>query len=299
MPHRELLSFEEIGRLCRALAACGARKVRLTGGEPLLRREIERLVEIVAKTPGIEDVSMTTNGLLLPSKAQALKDAGLRRVTVSLDAIDQKVFQAMGDTKAPISRVLAGIDAAKQAGLSPVKVNMVVRRSVNDGCVLDMAEWFRGRGETLRFIEYMDVGESNGWKLDEVVSAAEIRQRIEARWPLQPVKPSRPGEVATRWAYADGAGEVGFIASVSQPFCGSCDRLRLSAEGRLYTCLFAREGSDVKALLRSGASDEDLVMRIAEIWRGRGDRYSAERSALDEKRSDEVHPRIEMSYIGG
>jgi len=242
---------------------------------------------------------MTTNGLLLPSKAQALKDAGLTRVTVSLDAIDQRVFQAMGDTKAPIARVLSGIEAAREAGLQPLKVNMVVRRGVNDGSVIEMAEWFRGKGLTLRFIEYMDVGETNGWRLEEVVSASEIRERIEARWPLAPVGQSRPGEVASRWRYLDGAGEVGFIHSVSEPFCGSCDRLRLSAEGRLYTCLFAREGNDVKALLRSGASDERLRERIEEIWRGRSDRYSEERTTLTKTESEQAHPRIEMSYIGG
>lgn len=301
-PASELLSFEEITRVCRGLAAAGARKVRLTGGEPLLRRQIERLVEMVAAVEGIEQIAMTTNGTLLASKAKALKDAGLTRVTVSLDALDEQVFRRMSDTRTPVARVLAGIDAASAAGLSPVKVNMVVRRGVNDGCVTKMAEFFRGRPEVLRFIEYMDVGSTNGWRLDEVVPAQEMIDSISRLWPLEPIASSRPGEVATRYRYLDGAGEVGFIHSISKPFCHACDRIRLSAEGRLYTCLFASEGYDVRALLRSGASDERLEDEIAGLWRRRGDRYSAERAALAVDGSEGPSgrkPRIEMSYIGG
>ncbi len=297
LPHSELLSFEEITRVCQALLACGMRRVRLTGGEPLLRRDLHRLVAMLAALEGIEEISMTTNGTLLRSKAAILKEAGLSRVTVSLDAIDEKVFQSMSDSRMPIAKVLAGIEEATAAGLAPVKVNVVVRRGVNDHCVLDLAERFRGRPETVRFIEYMDVGETNDWRADEVVPASELIAAINARWPLTQVSRARPGEVASRYRYLDGAGEVGFIHSISQPFCGSCDRIRLSSDGKLYTCLFARSGHDLRAAVRSGASDAQLVREIESIWRGRVDRYSELRS--ERAGGDEVGRRLEMSYIGG
>jgi len=298
MAREELLSFEEIARLARQFAALGVTKVRLTGGEPLLRRELERLVEMIAAIPGIDDIALTTNGTLLAARAGTLRDAGLSRVTVSLDALDEQVFRSMSDTRLPLARVLAGIDAALAAGLAPLKVNMVVRRGVNDHCALELAEHFRGRPETLRFIEYMDVGASNGWRLAEVVPAAELRDAIDARWPLEPIVPDRLGEVATRYRYRDGAGEIGFIHSVSAPFCSSCTRARLSADGRLHTCLFATHGHDLRALLREGASDDDLAREIALIWTARGDRYSAARAEQTTRRGS-AHPRIEMSYIGG
>ena len=290
LERRELLTFEEIARLARAFAAHGVEKVRLTGGEPLIRRELERLVAMLAEIPGL-DLTLTTNGSLLPQKAQALADAGLRRVTVSLDSLDDDVFRAMNDVDAPVERVLAGIEAAAAAGLAPVKVNMVVKRGVNQASVLPMARYFRGSGHILRFIEYMDVGHTNGWRLDEVVPAAEIVSAIDAEFPLEP---NYSGEVARRYRYADGAGEIGVIASVTQPFCGACTRARLSAEGRLYTCLFAMKGHDLRAVIRRGASDAELAETIAQVWRARGDRYS-------ELRSQETAslPKVEMSYIGG
>jgi len=291
-----LLSFEEIARLSRAFADLGVNKIRLTGGEPLLRRDLERLVALIAAVPGIEDIALTTNGTLLAEKAGALRDAGLRRVTVSLDALDPAAFRAMSDTRLPLGRVLAGIDAALAAGLDPVKVNMVVRRGVNDHCVLAMAAHFRERPEILRFIEYMDVGTTNGWRAAEVVPAAELRDLIDARWPLEPVASARQGEVATRYRYRDGAGEIGFIHSVSAPFCSTCTRARLSAEGRLHTCLFAGRGHDLRALLRQGASDAELSERLAGIWRLRDDRYSELRTL---RSAQAAEPKIEMSYIGG
>lgn len=294
MPARELLSFEEITRACRLFASLGVTKVRLTGGEPLLRRELERLVEMLVRVEGIEEVALTTNGTLLSARAQALAYAGLRRVTVSLDALDQEVFESMSDTRVPLARVLEGIDAAHAAGLAPVKINMVVKRDVNDHCVLPMAEHFRGRPEILRFIEYMDVGNSNQWQPREVVPAAEIVATIAERWPLQALAPERPGEVATRYRYLDGAGEIGVIHSVSQPFCGSCTRARMSAEGRLYTCLFATRGVDLRAMLRSGIDDHDLEARLRAAWSVRSDRYSAERRS-----GERAERKIEMSYIGG
>jgi cyclic pyranopterin phosphate synthase len=316
MDRSELLSLEEIVRIARAGVEHGVRKVRLTGGEPLLRRELASLVEMLAQVRGIEDIALTTNGTALAAHARALAQAGLDRVTVSLDALDEEVFHSMSDTRYPLARVLAGIDAAHDAGLSPVKINMVVRRGVNDHCVLEMAEHFRGRPETLRFIEYMDVGESNDWDIAEVVPADELLASIESRWPLQRLAPGPESEVATRWAYSDGAGEIGVIHSVSRPFCGGCTRARLSAEGTLYTCLFANHGTDLRALLRGGADDAELAQRLAEIWGGRSDRYSelrALRQAEREPRSEQRAPalgvapeprrrrakRIEMSYIGG
>lgn len=298
MKRDELLSFEEITRLCRQFAELGVTKVRLTGGEPLLRREIERLVEMIAVIPGIDDVALTTNGVLLAAKARTLRDAGLSRVTVSLDALDEQVFRSMSDASVPLGRVLAGIDAAVAAGLRPLKINMVVRRGVNDHCVLAMAEHFRRRPEMLRFIEYMDVGTTNGWRMAEVVPAAELRDAIDARWPLEPIVPDRLGEVATRYSYRDGAGEIGFIHSVSAPFCSTCTRARLSADGRLHTCLFATHGHDLRALLRAGSSDGEVARQIALIWSGRGDRYSAERAERTTRR-DAPPAKVEMSYIGG
>jgi GTP 3',8-cyclase len=293
LERRELLTFEEIERLTRAFAALGVAKVRLTGGEPLLRRELEHLVKMLAGVPGL-DLTLTTNGSLLPRKAQSLADAGLHRVTVSLDSLDDEVFRAMNDVDVPVERVLAGIEAAAAAGLAPVKVNMVVKRGVNDDSVLPMARYFRGTGHILRFIEYMDVGHTNGWRLDDVVPVAEVVSAIDAELPLEPVEPNYPGEVARRYRYADGSGEIGVIASVTQPFCGACTRARLSAEGRLYTCLFATKGHDLRALLRGGATDDELQEAIAAVWRGRSDRYSELRSA------ETVDlPKVEMSYIGG
>ena len=288
-----LLTFEEIERAARIFAELGVNKIRLTGGEPLLRRQLERLVEMLAGIPGL-DLTLTTNGSLLPQKASALADAGLRRVTVSLDSLNDEVFRAMNDVDFPVERVLAGIEAAAAAGLAPVKVNMVVKRGLNEDSVLPMARYFRGSGHILRFIEYMDVGHTNGWRLDDVVPAGEIVETIDAELPLEPVAPNYAGEVARRYRYRDGGGEIGVIASVTKPFCGACTRARLSAEGRLFTCLFATKGFDVRALLRGGASDADLATALAAVWRSRDDRYSEIRSAetLD-------LPKVEMSYIGG
>ena len=293
LERRELLTFEEIARLARASAALGVEKVRLTGGEPLIRRELERLVAMLAEIPGL-DLTLTTNGSLLPRKAQALVDAGLGRVTVSLDSLDDEVFRAMNDVDVPVERVLAGIEAAAAAGLAPIKVNMVVKRGANEESILPMARYFRGSGHILRFIEYMDVGHTNGWLLDEVVPAAEIVAAINTEFALEPLEPNYPGEVARRFRYADGAGEVGVIASVTEPFCGACTRARLSAEGRLFTCLFATKGHDLRAVLRRGASDDELAQTLAQVWRTRDDRYS-------ELRSQETAslPKVEMSYIGG
>jgi cyclic pyranopterin phosphate synthase len=293
LERRQLLTFEEIERLSRVFAFLGVEKIRLTGGEPLLRRELERLVEMLGAIPGVE-LTLTTNGSLLPQKARVLADAGLRRVTVSLDSLDDQVFRAMNDVDVPVERVLAGIEAAAAAGLSPVKVNMVVKRGVNEDSVVPMARYFRGSGHILRFIEYMDVGHTNGWRLDDVVSEAEIVAAIGAELPLEPIEPNYAGEVARRYRYRDGSGEIGVIASVTEPFCGACTRARLSAEGRLYTCLFATEGHDLRALVRGGASESDLTEEIGRVWRARGDRYSELRSA---KTVD--LPKIEMSYIGG
>jgi len=296
----ELCSFEELTRLCRLFAELGVEKIRITGGEPLLRRDIERLVAMITAIPGISDVALTTNGTLLAAKAEALRAAGLGRVTVSLDALDERVFRAMSDSRLSLARVLEGIDAALAAGLAPVKINMVVRRGVNDHCVLEMAERFRGRPEILRFIEYMDVGNTNGWRAAEVVPAQEILAAIGERWPLESLAPTTIGEVASRYRYLDGAGEIGFIHSVSQPFCATCTRARLSADGTLFTCLFAARGVDLRALLRNGADDQELRRSVAEIWRDRADRYSGERAELAERPvGARSRAKIEMSYIGG
>jgi cyclic pyranopterin phosphate synthase len=292
LPRAELLSFEEIDRLARLFVAHGVRKLRLTGGEPLVRRDVEHLIARLARIPEVE-LTLTTNGSLLAAKAQSLADAGLDRVTVSLDSLDDAVFRAMNDVDVPVARVLEGIAAAADAGL-PVKVNMVVRRGLNEDSVLPMARFFRERGHVLRFIEYMDVGHSNGWRLDDVVPAAELVAAISDETPLEALPPLYPGEVATRWRYRDGGGEVGVIASVTQPFCGTCTRARLSADGSLYTCLFAVRGHDLRGPLRMGASDEELTAAIRRIWGARTDRYSEIRS---ENTRDLA--RVEMSYIGG
>ena len=293
MPRDELLTFEEIERLARIFVAHGVEKIRLTGGEPLVRRDLEVLVAELGRIDDL-DLTLTTNGSLLPQKAQALADAGLRRITVSLDSLDDGVFRAMNDVDFPVERVLAGIEAAAAAGLAPVKVNMVVRRGLNEDSVLPMARYFRESGHILRFVEYMDVGHSNGWRLDDVVPAAELVAAIDAELPLEAVEPAYRGEVARRWRYRDGGGEIGLIASVTQPFCGDCTRARLSADGRLYTCLFAVRGHDLRALLRSGVSDADLSEAIGAIWRVRDDRYSELRTAATADL-----PKVEMSYIGG
>jgi cyclic pyranopterin phosphate synthase len=290
----EVLSFEELERLTRVFAGLGVRKVRLTGGEPLLRRHVEQLVARLATIDGIDDLTMTTNGSLLRRQAPALAAAGLTRVTVSLDSLDDDVFRAMNDVDFPVAKVLDGIEAALEAGLGPVKVNAVVKRGVNDHGIEALAERFRGTGVTLRFIEFMDVGSTNGWRLDDVVPAQEIVDRIGAAWPLEPVGRSYAGEVANRWRYRDGAGEVGVIASVTQPFCGACSRARISAEGRLYTCLFAARGHDLRELVRSGIDDAGLEDEVRGIWLRRSDRYSELRTAGTPRIA-----KVEMSHIGG
>jgi cyclic pyranopterin phosphate synthase len=292
LERRELLTFEEIERLARLFVARGVRKLRLTGGEPLVRREVELLVEQLASIPGV-DVTMTTNGSLLPQKAYTLANAGLKRVTVSLDSLDDATFRAMNDVDFPVEHVLAGVEAAEAAGLA-VKVNTVVKRGVNEASVLALARYFRGSGHILRFIEYMDVGHTNGWRLDDVVPAAEIVRLLDGEFGLEPLEPAYRGEVARRWRYRDGGGEIGVIASVTQPFCGDCTRARLSADGRLYTCLFAIRGHDLRVLLRGGASDAELAEAIAAIWMRRTDRYSELRSEATASL-----PKVEMSYVGG
>ena len=292
LPRKELLTFEEIEQVARVFVELGVRKLRITGGEPLLRRDLELLIARLAGIDASLDVTLTTNASLLAQKAQALADAGLSRITVSLDSLDDEVFRAMNDVDFPVARVLAGIDAAASAGL-PVKVNVVVKRGLNESSVLDIARRFRGTGHTVRFIEYMDVGATNGWRTDDVVPAAEIVAAIGAEFPLEPVEAAYRGEVAERYRYLDGAGEVGVIASVTQPFCGDCTRARLSADGKLYTCLFAIRGHDLRGLLRSDAAD-DLEATIRSVWTRRTDRYS-------EIRTEETSAlrKVEMSYIGG
>jgi cyclic pyranopterin phosphate synthase len=294
LPLAQLLTFEEITRLARAFAHEGVTKIRLTGGEPLLRHDLEQLVALLAEIDQITDIALTTNGSALAAKANTLKAAGLTRVTVSLDALDDETFAAMNDVAFPVERVLEGIDAAAAAGLRPVKINMVVKRGANDDRIVEMAERFRGSGHILRFIEYMDVGTTNGWRMDDVVPAAEIAATINARWPLEQLQPNYPGEVASRYGYRDGAGELGVIASVTRPFCGACTRARLSADGKLYTCLFAAHGHDLRGILRGDATDQDLANRIRSIWGERADRYSELRHAQTQQL-----PKIEMSYIGG
>jgi GTP 3',8-cyclase len=292
LERKELLSLEEIARVVGVFAQLGVRTVRITGGEPLVRRNVEHLVELLREIPDLE-LALTTNGALLPQKAEALARAGLDRVTVSLDSVDDATFRALNDVDFPVDRVLEGIDAAAAAGLH-VKVNAVVKRGANDDGLVALAEHFRGTGHVLRFIEYMDVGHTNGWRLDDVVSADEIVAKIDAVWPLEPLPLARPDETARKWRYRDGAGEIGVIASVTKPFCGGCSRARLSAEGRLHTCLFATAGHDLRAPLRLGASDEEVADLLRGIWGRREDRYSELRSA-----ETAALPRVEMSYIGG
>ncbi len=310
LPHSALLSFEEITRLARLFLAHGVRKIRLTGGEPLLRKGLEELVVQLAQLRTVDgeapDLTLTTNGSLLARKAKALKDAGLNRVTVSLDGLDDAVFRRMNDVDFPVADVLAGIEAAHAAGLSHIKVNMVVKRGTNDHEILPMARHFRGTGTTLRFIEYMDVGATNGWRMDEVLPSAELIERLRAELPLVQLDPSSPGETAERWGYADATGrhdpalgEVGVISSVTQAFCHDCNRARLSTEGKLYLCLFASQGHDLRSLLRGGASDADIASAIAPIWQQRTDRYSELRSSLPADTSPGGARRVEMSYIGG
>ena len=309
LPHSALLSFEEITRLARQFVAHGVQKIRLTGGEPLLRKNIEILIEQLAALRTVEgkplDITLTTNGSLLERKAASLKAAGLQRVTVSLDGLDDTVFRAMNDVDFPVADVLRGIEAAQAAGLGPIKVNMVVKRGTNDHEILPMARHFKGTGIVLRFIEYMDVGATNGWRMDEVMPSAEVVKHIHSELPLVQLGPSAPGETAERWGYAnaDGkhdtaAGEIGVISSVTQAFCRDCNRARLSTEGKLYLCLFANEGHDLKPLVRANATDEQLASAIAAVWQGRSDRYSELRASLPPDASTGGR-RVEMSYIGG
>ncbi len=288
-----LLSFEEITRLARAFVQHGVEKIRLTGGEPLIRRNIEQLIAMLAEIPGL-DLTLTTNGSSLAKKAASLKAAGLKRITVSLDSLDDAVFMGMNDVDFPVAKVLEGIDAAAAAGLAPIKINMVVKRGVNEHSIVPMARYFKQQGHILRFIEFMDVGHTNGWRMDDVVSAREIVDLISKDMPLEPADPNYTGEVAERWRYKDGGGEIGVIASVTQAFCKDCTRARISTEGKLYTCLFATSGHDLRALLRNGASDEALHAAIAGVWTKRADRYSEIRSEKTVKLE-----KIEMSYIGG
>ncbi len=292
--HRDqVLTFEEITRLAKMFVAQGVKKIRLTGGEPLVRKDLPDLIAMLAAIPNL-DLTMTTNGSLLPKFAPALKAAGLKRVTVSLDSLDNTIFKSMNDVDFPVEKVIEGMDAAAAAGLGPIKVNMVVKRGVNEASILPMARFFREKGYILRFIEYMDVGHSNGWRMDEVVSAAEIVKMINAEMLLESADPNYPGEVAGRWRYKDGKGEVGMISSVTQAFCRDCNRARITAEGQMYTCLFAVKGHDFRALLRDGASDDEISQEIARVWGKRADRYSELRSqnTID-------LPKVEMSHIGG
>ena len=291
LPQSSLLSFEEITTLARVFVGLGVEKIRLTGGEPLVRRDLERLIKMLAVLD--VDLTLTTNGSLLAKKARALKDAGLKRITVSLDSLDDATFKAMNDADFPVAKVLEGIDAASAAGL-PVKVNMVVKRGLNDHHVIDMARHFRASGHIVRFIEYMDVGSTNGWRMDDVIPSAELVRRISAEFPLEQVDPDYRGEVAERWRYRDGGGEIGVISSVTQAFCSDCTRLRLSTEGSMYTCLFGQTGHDLRGLLRAGASEADLRDEIVAVWRARADRYSEVRTAETARAS-----KVEMSYIGG
>ncbi len=294
LPRSALLTFEEITRLARIFVAHGVEKIRLTGGEPLLRKDIEQLIAMLRGVDGLRDLTLTTNGSILARKAEALKAAGLERVTVSLDSLDNQTFSAMNDVGFPVDKVLEGIEAARNAGLRPVKINMVVKRGVNDHHILDMARHFRGTGHILRFIEFMDVGHTNGWRMDDVVPASEIVKAINAEWPVEPVDPNYRGEVAMRWRYRDGQGEIGVIASVTQAFCSTCTRARLSAEGSLFTCLFGVRGHDFRALVREGKSDDEISAALGLVWGRRTDRYSEIRTS----RTANLQ-KVEMSYIGG
>jgi len=293
LPRAQILTFEEIARLTRIFVGHGVRKIRLTGGEPLVRRDLHLLVAMLADIPNL-DLTLTTNGSLLARQARLLKDAGLKRVTVSLDSLDNRIFKAMNDADFPVEKVLEGMDAAARVGLGPIKVNMVVKRGVNESSILPMARFFRERGYILRFIEYMDVGHTNGWRMNDVISANEIIKMINAEMPLEPLDPNYQGEVAGRWRYKDGNGEIGVVASVTQPFCRDCNRARLSAEGDLYTCLFAVKGFNLRGLMRGGATDDEISQTIVSVWNRRADRYS-------ELRSENTIslPKVEMSHIGG
>ncbi|ALU88970.1 molybdenum cofactor biosynthesis protein A [Herbaspirillum rubrisubalbicans M1] len=299
LPHSDLLSFEELARVAAQFVAHGVRKIRLTGGEPLLRKNIETLIALLAalRAPDGQaiDLTLTTNGTLLKQKAQALKDAGLQRVTVSLDSLDDASFRRMNDVDFPVARVLEGIEAAHAAGLGPIKINMVVKKGVNDDQILPMARYFKGTPTILRFIEYMDVGSSNGWCMDEVLPSREVVRRISAELPLQALDPNYTGETAERWRYVDGSGEIGVISSVTQAFCQDCSRARLSTEGKVYTCLFASQGHDLRSIVRNGGSDAEIAGAIAALWGQRGDRYSELRSAMQATPAR----KVEMSYIGG
>ena len=305
LPQTSLLSFEEITRLTKIFVAHGVEKIRLTGGEPLLRKHLEVLIEMLAKLVTPEgkplDITLTTNASLLAKKAQALKDAGLQRVTVSLDALDDTIFRRMNDVDFPVVDVLKGIEVAQKVGLAPIKINMVVKRGTNDAEILPMARHFRNSGVVLRFIEYMDVGATNGWRMDEVLASKQVIERINAEFPLTAIDPNYVGETAERWRYADGGGEVGVISSVTHAFCGDCNRARLSTEGKLFLCLFASQGHDLRALLRNGAADEQIAGAVGHIWQARTDRYSELRAALpaDTSLIKPGEKRVEMSYIGG
>jgi cyclic pyranopterin phosphate synthase len=298
----EILTFEEIARLVRIGVAHGVRKVRLTGGEPLLRKGLEELISDIAalRTPDGDsvDIALTTNGSALAVKAQSLYDAGLKRVTVSLDSLDDATFRAMNDVNFPVAKVLHAIDVAQDVGLGPIKINVVVKRGLNDQDIVALARHFHGTGFVVRFIEFMDVGSTNGWRMDDVVPSAEVVRRINEVLPLEPVASEYVGEVASRWRYTDGGGEIGVISSVTAPFCGTCTRVRISTEGKLFTCLFADRGHDLRALMRGGCSDAELESAMASIWRARDDHYSEVRSSLTEKLRHRPH-RVEMSYIGG
>jgi GTP 3',8-cyclase len=294
LPHTEILTFEEITRMARVFHAQGVEKIRLTGGEPLLRRNIARLVAMLREALPDVDLTLTTNGAALKAHAASLREAGLDRVTVSLDSLDDATFRAMNDVDFPVARVLEGIEAAAGAGLGPIKINMVVKRGLNDHQVVDMARRFRGSGHVVRFIEFMDVGSTNGWRMDDVIPSAEIVKRIDRHYPLEPLEANYPGEVAQRWRYLDGAGELGVISSVTRAFCASCTRARLSTDGHLFTCLFAQRGYDLKSRMRSGASDEDLAASVQAIWEQRVDRYSEIRTAETARER-----KVEMSFIGG
>jgi cyclic pyranopterin phosphate synthase len=294
LPHGEILTFEEIVRMARVFRGLGTEKIRLTGGEPLLRKDIDRLVAMLREAVPGTDLTLTTNGSALKAKARALKAAGLDRVTVSLDSLDDATFRAMNDADFPVAKVLEGIDAAAEAGLAPVKINMVVRRGVNDHQVVDMARRFRGTGHIVRYIEFMDVGSTNGWRMEEVVPSAEVVYHISERFPIEPMERDYSSEVAERWRYRDGAGELGVISSVTHAFCSTCSRARLSTDGQLFTCLFAQRGYDLKSMMRGGRSDAEIAAAVSAIWQKREDRYSEIRTA------ETAHARkIEMSYIGG
>lgn len=295
LPREEILTFEEITRLTRIIVRLGAVKLRLTGGEPLVRQDLEKLVAMLAEIEGVEDMALTTNAYFLPQKAQALKEAGLQRVTISLDSLDEEVFQRMNGRRSSVQKVLDGIAAAEKAGLGPIKINAVVQRGVNDHTLVDLARYGKEHGYIVRFIEYMDVGTMNGWRMDDVVPAAEIVARIDAEMPLEPIGRNYHGEVAQRYRYRDGSGEIGLITSVTQPFCGACTRMRLSPEGQIYTCLFAGHGTDLREPLRSGATDDEIEQIIRSRWAKRDDRYSEERFELTEPRSE----KVQMYHIGG